>query len=207
VAVRAAATQAGVQIDAAIARLGGKTEVYRHMLQRFVDDLARTPAELQSVADAGDSAAAARALHTLKGVAATLGADALAAAAAQGESALLAHGGPAPAQQALAAACAAIEAAGPSLQALLVALRPADLPPAASDNAEIDRPALRQGLRHLAELLRNADMGAMEAHSGLQQQFAGALGPRLHALDAAVAGLEFDPALRHCEQLLEEFAP
>ena len=207
VAVRAAATQAGVQIDAAVARLGGKTEVYRRMLQRFVDDLARTPGELQSLAQVADRAAAARALHTVKGVAATLGADALAAAAARGESALLADGGPATAQQALAAARAAIEAAGPGLQALLVALRPADLPQAASTNADIDRPALRQGLRHLAELLRHSDMGAMEAHSGLQLQFAGALGQRLHALDAAVAGLEFDPALRHCEQLLEEFEP
>ena len=205
--VRAAANQAGVQIDTAMARLGGKAEVYRQMLQRFVDDLARMPAELQGLAQAADSAAAARALHTVKGVAATLGADALAAAAARGESALLADHGPPTAQQALAAASAAIEAAGPGLQALLVALRPADLPLAATPNAEIDSPALRQGLRHLAELLRHSDMGAMEAHSALQLQFAGALGERMRALDAAVAGLEFDPALRHCEQLLEEFAP
>ena len=211
VGVRTAATQAGVQLDAAIARLGGKTEVYRQMLQRFVDDLAGVPAELQALVRTADIAAAARTLHTVKGVAATLGVDALAASAEQGEIALLASGTPATAQSALAAACAAIEAAigaaGPGLQALLAALRPADLPLPATAHTEIDRPALRQGLRHLAELLRNSDMGAMEAHSGLQLQFAGALGARLRDLDAAVAGLEFDPALRHCEQLLEEFEP
>jgi two-component system, sensor histidine kinase and response regulator len=212
--VRRAAAQAGVQIDTAIARLGGKTAVYRPMLQRFVDDLARLPTELQALAHAGDGTAAARALHTVKGVAATLGADALAASAAAGESALLAiavsgmQGTPTMApdvQAAVSAACAAIEAAGPGLQALLLALRPADPSVPARSAAEIDRPAFREGLRHLVVLLRNSDMGAMEAHSGLQQRFGSAMDKRLHALDAAVTGLDFGLALHRCEQLLEEF--
>ena len=203
-AVREAAAAAGVQIDAAIARLGGKADVYRHMLQRFVDDLARLPAELHGLATAADSEAAARVLHTVKGVAATLGADALAAEAARGETVVQRASTPAAVRQALAAAGAAIEAAGPVLQDLLDTLLPAGPALPASPAAEIDRPALRRGLHHLAALLRNSDMGAMEALSGLQGRFAGTLGERFRALDAAVAGLDFDPALRHCTQLLEE---
>ena len=203
-AVRAAAAAAGVQIDSAIARLGGKAAVYRDMLQRFVDDLARWPAGLRGQEDAPDNAAAVLVLHTVKGVAATLGADALAAEAAQGEKALLAGGTPAAARHTLASAAAAIDAAGPALQALLDVLQPAA--PAATDmpNAGIDDPHLREGLLQLAELLRNSDMGAMEALGGLQAQFATALGARMQPLAAAVAALEFDPALRHCLALLQE---
>ncbi len=204
VTVGAAAAAAGVQIDTAIARLGGKAEIYRLMLQRFVDDLARLPAELQGLASAANSEAAADVLHTVKGVAATLGADSLAATAADGEKALRAGAAPAARRQRIGVACAAFETAGPALQALLDTLRPATPPTPAAPAAGFDRPALRQGLHHLASLLRNSDMGALEALSSLQAQFAGALGERLRALENAVAGLDFDHALCHCTKLLEE---
>ena len=47
-------------------------------------------------------------------------------------------------------------------------------------------------------------MGAMQALGNLQLLFAGDLEPRYRELDAAVAGLDFEPALQHCTKLLEE---
>ena len=205
-AVQAAAAAAGVRIAAAVARLGGDDQVYRRMLRRFVDDLAALPAEWQGLAAQGDAGAAARALHTVKGVAATLGLDDLAAMAAQGEKQLGGHDAAPLIGPVMALACRAVEAAGPALAGLLQALQAAAIgqptfyaSPAASP---ADRQALQQGLRQLADLLRNADMAALDAVTGLQGRFSGSLGERFQALDEAVAGLDFDPALGHCTQLL-----
>ena len=205
--VQTAAAAAGVRIAPAIARLGGDAQVYRRMLQRFTKDLASLPAELQGLAAQGDPSAAARALHTLKGVAATLGADELAALAAQGERQLADPRAADGLGSVVERACAAIDAAAPTLAALLQALQPADagLPAIAAPNPAANpavRQALEQGLRQLAELLRNADMAALDAMRDLQGRFSGTLKPRFLALDEAVAGLDFDPALTHCKHLL-----
>jgi len=113
----------------AIARLGGKTGLYRQMLRRFVDELAGMPGALQGLAASADRVSAARLLHTVKGVAATLGADGLAALAAQGERELGAGGAPGSAPQTdtrpvLGRAGVAMQAAIPGLTALWQALRP-----------------------------------------------------------------------------------
>ncbi len=199
-----AAAAAGVRLALAIARLGGDAQVYRRMLQRFVSDLGDLPAELQGLASQADAPSVARALHTLKGVAATLGVDDLASLAAQGEKQLAGDCSAALIRQVAAQACSAIGAAGPPLDALLQALQPglAGTPTRAATPA--DRPALQQGLRQLAELLRNADMAAVDLLASLQRQFAGTLDERFRALDEAVAGLDFDPALGHCTHLLAD---
>ena len=68
--------------------MGGKPAVYQRMLARFVKELADLPSVLQSGLARGDGASAERELHTLKGVTATLGINALAAEAGQAEKAL-----------------------------------------------------------------------------------------------------------------------
>ena len=59
---------------AALERLGGSSALYATILTSFVGDLAAYPATVQAQLDAQDAAAAARVLHTLKGLAATVGA-------------------------------------------------------------------------------------------------------------------------------------
>ena len=207
--VAAAAAAAGVQIDAAMARLGGKRDTYAQMLRRFLDDLSGAPAQLQGCAAQGDMAALARLLHTVKGVAATLGAADLAAEAARGERQLVATRTSADAAQAIASACTAIRASAAGLQALLQALQQ-DLQARAAANTA-DRPfdpkALQQDLRHLAELLRQSDMAAVDAMAGLPRPAAGALNARFQALNELIAALDFEPALRHCETLIEVLEP
>jgi HPt (histidine-containing phosphotransfer) domain-containing protein len=135
--VRLAAEQAQVDMAAALNRLGGKTSVYQRMLRGFVKDLADMPAELRAHVRRGDAKQASNLLHTLKGLAATVGATALSSAAAQGERALLGaivQGAIGPgeigqgtsgletAAPAFELVCHAIAAAQPQLGALLRAL-------------------------------------------------------------------------------------
>ena len=200
----AAAAAAGVNLATATARLGGKWAVYRRMLARFVSDLADWPDQLQAEAQRGDADAVARQLHTLKGVAATLGADSLAAVAGRAERALPAGASAADSRQALVDVMGAISAAAPGLRALLRALQSQAQAPAASGAEASDPVALRDGLQTLAGLLRDSDMAALEALAGLQRQHPQALGGRLLQLDELVAGLEFGPALVCCDELLAE---
>ncbi|MEI8159197.1 MAG: response regulator, partial [Burkholderiales bacterium] len=190
-----AAAAAGVDLSAALHRLGGKQEVYRRMLTTFVKDLQTMPEQLQDFAQSpqagGTATDAKRLLHTLKGLAATLGAMALSAEAATAEKVLAASPG---ADQALTSthqACAAIHSALPGLQALLEALQQDHANAAGGDSVSaapsLDRPALLAALEAMMQLLRADDMEAMNAMAELQQQFGEALGEEVAALEAAMA--------------------
>jgi HPt (histidine-containing phosphotransfer) domain-containing protein len=150
-------------------------------------------------------------LHTVKGVAATLGAEALAAEASQHESKLSDQGGTAAARQNLLDAEQSLARASPSLCRLLEALQQIAQSPdqglSAITLSESERLSRRVSLQRLADLLRNSDMAAMDAVGLLQGPFGGAQAEQLQALDAAVNALDFDAALRHCEDLLAEGVP
>jgi CheY-like chemotaxis protein len=209
-AIDAAAAAAGVDIATAVARLGGKLDVYRRLLRGFVADLALLPAQLQAHLARGEAAAAAGRLHTLKGLAATLGADALAAAAATGET-LLAAGSPTapaePARTAVTAACARITAALPRLAGLLDALQPAPatLAAAVPAAAAAAHPAgLLAALAGIAALLRDGDMAATDAMARLQHQWGSGRGPQFEAMDEAIDAIDFARALRLCDALIHQ---
>jgi two-component system sensor histidine kinase/response regulator len=164
------------------------------MLRRFLADLAAAPGSLGGIASTGDAASMARLLHTVKGVAATLGADGLAAEAARGERALHAEGAPTKAGLSMSEVCTAVSAqtmaaisiTTPSLLALLKALEQASeqQPPTGVEPAEssdtashADPAALRERLRELAELLRHSDLAAVDAVARLPRPVDKALPP------------------------------
>ncbi len=87
----------GVDTQAGLRNAGGDAALYRRLLRRFAADQADAAALARDAAAGGDLAGARRILHTLKGTAATIGAQALAAHAERVESALQANGNtPAP---------------------------------------------------------------------------------------------------------------
>ena len=213
--IQALALAAGVDLDGALARLGGKLPAYRRMLASMLHDLLGLPEQLHEALAQPGSQSAPRLLHTLRGVAATLGASALAESLLQAEQGLAAE----PAHRATASAgpgrvpaplaawasqlLRQVQTAGPPLAALLASLPGVGPAVAASADAHApDRAALQQALRTTALHLGNADMAAMEALARLQQQFGTALGPRLQALDRAVHALDFDRALALCQDLM-----
>jgi CheY-like chemotaxis protein len=207
--VRAAAASAGVELAQALHRLGGNQAVYQRMLRSFVKDLADMPAQLRTQLAHAEFVAASHVLHTLKGLAATLGANALAAEAAQGEKRLASGAATDAATDAVAAACRAIAAAEPGLVALLQALQAAQAADAQAPTTPaeaLDADVLQAELRLIAEQLRNADMAATDAMVALQRRFGVSIGLLLQPLDEAIGGLDFERALSLCDDLIHHGA-
>jgi PAS domain S-box-containing protein len=205
--VAQAALAAGVDIDAALNRLGGNRPVYVRMLGRFVADLAAMPAQLQAQLDAGKKQEAVALLHTLKGLAGTLGATELAAAAADAEK-RLAHPLEVGSKRAVGVAMGQfMKQAAPGFSRLLHALQshggaaPAALPEA------FDAQGLSVALHRLNTHLRNADMAATAAMMDIEHHFGAAAselpGEPLTSLDAAIQALDFERALGLSLQLIE----
>ena len=79
---------AGLEVRAGLRHAGGNTLLYAQLLRRFANDFAGFDATIGSMLDAHDWDGATRHAHTLKGLGATLGANAIATLAAELERAL-----------------------------------------------------------------------------------------------------------------------
>ena len=200
------AAEAGVAIATAVGRLGGKLPVYQRLLQSFAQDLPGLAAQLRQAAANTDMAAAARLMHTLRGLAATLGASALADAAAAAEHQLRNSSADMPGSQSSAQCCEqlalAIEREQAGLARLLRALGPAAPATAATEPAQQHEPDAKW-LGELVALLENSDMRATELMTRLQQTQQ-PLPPHWQKIDEAVSALDFDRALQLCQPLLAE---
>jgi two-component system, sensor histidine kinase and response regulator len=206
--LQAAATAAGVELAPALQRMGGKQAVYARMLQTTLHDFRGLAASLQRPLADAEGAEAARSLHTLKGLGATLGITALAQSAADAEKLFL-TAPPAPEAMARCAAVgAALDAALPALATLAERLRESEAASASNvagaAPAPIDHTALHHRLAELATLLEQSDMRATELASALRQPASDPLRPLLDQLDDAVCALDFERATPLCRQLLLE---
>jgi PAS domain S-box-containing protein len=209
-ALCAAAARADVDIRAALKRLGSGTSVYRRLLRGLRSELETLPERLRALLAQRDTGDAARALHSLEGLAATLGALRLSAVAAQGETQLMTDQAADAAQQAVERTCEAIAAARPGLEALSLALRsepdsdgpsgPTALPATAEGGAPV-RAAARESLGRLARLLGESDMEALRAMEALRRDFGALLGAALNPLDEATQALDFVRARQLCREL------
>jgi len=118
-----AATLAGVDLAAALKRLGGMQDLYRRMLASYIAELHNLPEQLKALRQHSDPAKtqsdATRLFHTLKGLALTMGATELSVVAGNAEQRMSTE--PSPAQ--LTAACQQLETEVtrclPALQGLL----------------------------------------------------------------------------------------
>jgi len=207
VSVQQAADAAGVDIGAALQRLGGQIGIYQRSLRSFVSELGAAPGHLQQHCDQADNTSARRLLHSIKGLAATLGATALSRAAADGETQLSAADAAARLPAIAARASSAILAAAPALHALEQALAPPAAEATAPLAKALDPQALDTALQALHALLDCSDMAATDAMESLQQQFAPALGDALQPLADAMDKLDFGAAAGLCAALRKEYCP
>ena len=189
-----------VDTAAALARLGGRHDVYRRLLGNLLVDLHHAPAELRALAEGGRAEELRSRCHTLKGLAGTLGASALASAAAQAERAFAAAPAAAAADEALGALLEAIGFAAAALRAVDAALDGAEPTGLAGPQAAS---GIDETLAALRDRLASADMDALALLDRLRAAHAEVLGEHLAPLDAAVAALDFERALALCEGLLE----
>lgn len=192
---------------AALARLGGDAQLYQRALQGFSNELAGFLVRLQAAIAAHQQEELARILHSLKGMAATVGADRLAELARHAE-------------QHLRDATEAGWPDGVDWQELIrVAERAKEtavqgpLRPSAGSTAteiplgEHEKNGLRQHLHTLQQLLRGANMKALTVYEQLQNTYAAAMPQEFGKLAESIDNLDFPEALRRCDAILQRLDP
>ncbi|PTQ70571.1 PAS domain S-box protein [Pseudomonas sp. GV071] len=181
----------GVDTQAGLRRLLGNEALYRQLLGQFLAGQEHLLEQLQSRLNAGDVAGAELLAHGCRGIAATLGAEAVATAAGALELHVRAHPGTVD-HQPLLDALAAV------LQPLLDQLR--QLQSTAHEvAAEVDDALLRQVCAQLSELLADYDSEALSCFTSHAPLLRAAFPRQAARLSAALQRFEFDKA-RACLQ-------
>jgi signal transduction histidine kinase/CheY-like chemotaxis protein len=195
-ATREALAQAGFEVDATLRRLGDDLPFYRRLLRDFLDDFARTDDEISHSLEEGQADAARRQAHAFKGVAATLGARALAETASEIERLLGADEVASAALRlpdfglALRTACAAIEALPQDA---------VDAPVAAPwDEAEVEA-----ALERLAQGLARSDPTCEDDWDALRPQLDDLDASLLDRLDGQIRAFAFGFAANSLRELRE----
>jgi signal transduction histidine kinase/CheY-like chemotaxis protein len=187
-----------LDLSTALQRFGGDQGMLHSMFRSFARDALRVPKQLQDQLAADDVEQAARTLHTLKGLAATVGAGALAAQVAALEKSVKAH------------------IAAPELDVRLTTLRSAidealeaidkelnsHTPLAPEHAGTLSDQDVQSELQKLRDLLRNSNMGAIDAFNQLKSAHGGQLPDSWTELKAAIDELDFVRAAAACDLLL-----
>ncbi len=216
-ALLAEAEDLGLELAAAVRRLGGRADVWQRTARSFAAELPRQIEDFARRIDDADTEGAQRLMHTLKGMSATLGVARMAEAAAGAERRIASGQGDASlsgalqalAQQTALAVARIADRVAEHLQAQVAAGSDGPSSPgaqAAPAAAAQDGAALLRRLPPLVALLREHDMAATDLHLELMQAHEAAWGPALQPLAEAMAQLDFDRALAACEQLAGRLA-
>ncbi len=211
-----------LDVRKAIERLGGESEVYFELVEPFIEDSSHLMAQLKLTASQQQGQELARHLHTLKGIAATMGADDLADLARQLESdvktQLTLRATPELNPDKIAQLEAGLSAVHDALHQALEQQTKTTLstsgaspdldsqarpPDALLTKLELDE-QLRQGLQHLADLLRKADLTALSLYRELQQHHAVILQTHGHLLAELISTFDFEHAATQCDALLNK---
>jgi two-component system sensor histidine kinase/response regulator len=178
----------GIDVRSGLRRTGGNRSRYVTLLRKFAEQQADTVATIQAALSGGDAAAAERAAHSLKGAAATLGANALSEAAARAETAIKNNEGVNEAVRLLGLALAA------SLDDLRSAL-PEDR--AGNGRAPGDPASVQEPLIRLKRLLETDDGEAADFILDARPHLSGVLTPaEIKTLADRVGNFDFDAALK-----------
>jgi len=196
----------GVELSQAIGRLGGRADVYRRMLQRFLKDLPQITEKIREAVEVQHWPQAAAQTHTLKGLAGTLGAPGWQEALRSAEKAFAGASMDADEARRLLDAigerAAIIQAGAP---ALIAALAPGPAEPVA--DATLDPLQVRRALEDLLGLLRASDMSAVDHYEAMQAGLQAWPAEPVAALDEAMSALDFEDAIVRCEALLRQSPP
>ncbi len=206
IAFEMAATESGIELQAAVRRMGGRTDVYLRMLGLLREEIDRAPAELHASQVAQDTEAIGMLLHSLRGQSASLGATRLSAGLTEAE--MLLRQQPRQVDNAIVVekAVSYLLAARPAIQVLLEAL--VGKPEYCDATAEPATPTtgLRQELQRLVVQLRESDMAATDTIQDLCQRYGGhPVGRELRMTQDAIDRLDFSRAVQQCNELIETY--
>jgi len=193
---------AGFDAMEGVQRVGGDLRLFMRLLQQFVGDNADAGETIRFALAEGRRSDAARAAHSVKGAAASLGAVALAAAAGELEQAL--HEPAAEHEAALAELESALQGLCRPLQAHFDSLAVPAAKVAVERPAGVDRAAERAQLERLLALLEAADSEAEELIVDLRDGAGDDVWrEQLDAVAEYVEDVEFKAALVLVKQIIE----
>ncbi|MFA7268575.1 MAG: response regulator [Sterolibacterium sp.] len=178
---------AGLDTDAALARVGGHADLFRKMLAWFRQGQANAVAEIRAAFEAGERATAVRLAHTLKGLSGNIGATELFEVARRLELALKAEGEKMP-RDLLAEVDALMTALFAEIDHSMPHATPEKTPKAAN---AIDIAAITPLLQELAQLLADDD---------------GEATARIEHLGALLNGSAMADEYRRLDKMIESFA-
>ncbi|MFM1981071.1 MAG: hypothetical protein RLZ68_2336 [Pseudomonadota bacterium] len=191
--------------EGALERVGGNSQLYATVLSAFATELVGTPDQLHTQLAAHDKPHAARTLHTLKGLAATVGARHLSQVAAQLEKAVKDESTPYDADAMVQTVRQAIDALTHALVPVLERLQEGvqTASAATTDSDAFNRAQLKHDLQALLRLLDSSDMVAIEVFTMVDQTFGPHLTGALDPMRTAINNLNFAAAALHCKALLQ----
>ena len=196
----------GFDFAAALARLSGNYALFASLARRFGKDCAALVEAAQIALQHEDRAAVAREMHTLKGLAATLGATALARQAAELEATFKAPRSTSNEAATLVQLASGIAASDATFRAVADALDPAQPVP----SLPLNKQRLLECLAELDALLLENNMRALDVFATLQREVGDAgeaLADPLNALDEALLRLDFAAARTTIANLKEILSP
>jgi len=192
----------GLDAAGGLRRALGREPLYRDLLRRFVDQQAPGLGPLNQALAAGDHAVAERLVHSLRGVAANLGADQIAQLAGALEQEAR-NGAPTARLQVLADTLAEPLARLTHQLAEALDSAPGPAPVANAATAIVPQERWAEVARELAQLLDDGDAEASDFLHVHEATLRGMLAQRYDALQQAVRNFEFDAAA----QLLRDARP
>jgi len=198
-------------IPGAIARLDSNAELYWQIVEAFLAEITKVPDQFDALLVHSTLADAVRLMHTNKGLALTVGANALAAVCRDAESTLKSVlQGDIPWEGAAQRLSAAVHSVVTTTAAELAALREqataAAAPSESAPGNMPDAPTLLRDLQLLLTLLRSSDLRATEVATALPPPPSQG-GDSWAALQTSVLALDFPRAVVQCETLIRQLLP
>ncbi|WP_317933100.1 PAS domain S-box protein [Halioxenophilus sp. WMMB6] len=190
-----------------IGRFGGNEKLFAKMQPKFAPEMAKQLEQLSSAVAAGDVAASRAALHTVKGVAATVGASRLMQRAADLELIFKCEQPPAPGGCITPAVLAELATLVADSDSALAALLPAAVAPepvASMASVMVADATLRENLAHLRKFLATDNLQALDEVESLCRNLAPEQQQKLSPVIDHVQSLAFGEALQALDTLLEE---
>ncbi len=194
-----------VNPEAAIARLAGNTTLYASIVKAYLVELGGQADQLDRLLQNDDLVGAARLLHTLKGVSATVGADYMAAIAKAAEAAVKRASPGLPLDDLRAHVRSAALGTMRAMEALVHQYECTHVTNASKAVAgalsAADRQQLGLALAELKVLLENSDLRALTVHQQLVTRYPLAAKDGYDALEQAISAFNFVQAAAQCAQL------
>jgi two-component system, sensor histidine kinase and response regulator len=189
----------GLDLESGMRFAGGRHELYQRMIGKFL--ASELPIALIQAITENDRAVAHRTAHTIKGVAATIGAFKLAAQSAQIEAAILASPSDAP----LLPLQSSAEAFHKEFNQICEMLRHALTPPPTPTDVQApqaDYPQAKALSQELIQLLASDDMAATTFYQTHAPLLVATFGAKMQRIGRLIEQFAFDVALNLLQQLI-----